>query len=276
MNTLETIIKYLSDDLDNQAMTDFKKQLEEDTGLREEFNFIKQIWHLLEKQLNIEDLPDTTNREELLASIIAEHDIKEFTSAVITKKEMQFKEEFAKLIAINNNKEDRKKPNPGRSNYRLTLFIAAIAAILALVLIPSNDIYTLSSKFYNPSKDPDLEKTVLSSRGDFSNGLYYFKEGNYEAARRVFEQNEEQRNADEAFFYAIACFETGDFERAIALLEELGNTNDKSVSYKSKWYLALIYIKTGNTDQASKLISEIKNTGGIYHKQVHQLAKKLE
>ena len=276
MNNIDTIIKYLSGDLELLSRAEFEKALETIPDLAEEYRSILKIWQLTKKQLAIDDLPDSSEREELIATVLAAHDVEFYRNKAISKKEQELKDELDRIMSTETIKPTVVNKKPGRVIYRLSVMVAALAAILLITLLPGPDLNQLASTYYDPMDDPDLDFYALTSRSVTANGIFLFKEGEFQTARNFFESNLEEMIPMEELFYALSCYETGDQQKAISLLDGLTLSNEYAVSYKTKWYLSLIHIKTGDKQKAIKLLSEVQEDEGIYQRKSKKLLRKMK
>jgi len=276
MNNIDTIIKYLSGDLEPLSKMEFEKALETIPDLAEEYRSVLKIWETSKNLLSIEELPDGTNREEFIAEVIAAYDIQQYRTKTLSKKGQQFKDELARVIQMNTSSSEKSRKGPIKVIYRISIFLVAAAAIFILILMPGSDLIQLASGYYNPMVDPDIEQYNLTVRSERANALLFFKEGNFSEARHSFEKNTDKADSLEQLFYAITCYETGDQNKAFSLLHDLILSNESTVSYKAMWYLSLLLIDQGELEEAQKNLLNISTTEGIYKKKSRRLLRKIK
>jgi hypothetical protein len=275
MNNIDTIIKYLSGDLDSKEKLKFEDLLKKDSEFTKEYHSILSIWRTIENQLKLDELENNSNREEHIAELVAEHDIAQFRNKKESLKEQAFRREIRKLL------EEKKSPilnlkwKSGR-RLRIGLLITSIAAAILLTLLPIKNATILASIYYKPIDDSYLENYAASTRSESLNGFYFFKEGDFDHAKKSFRDRDEAMDYYEEIFYAIACFETGEKSKAVDTLTGLLQSKEPEVSYKASWYLAIFYIKMDEPDEALKILREMQDKKGEYQKKVIKLIRKLD
>lgn len=275
MNNIDTIIKYLSGELDNLARTKFENSLATNSELSHEYESIVTIWEILKDQLSLDDLSDSDDRESFIAEVVAAHDLKQYRSATLSKKEQLFKDKIGKVFSEKSLNSKPTKRKPGSGLYKITLAFVAVAATLLVVVLSGSDYYQLASDYYEPMNDPDLDQYAINSRSEVFNGMYLYKKGDFNAAKKAFENTSDTSDPLESIFYALACYETGDHDNASEILNELTINKNIAIAYKSKWYLCLVLIKNNELQKATELLIELKEAEGIYQKKAKRLFRKL-
>lgn len=276
MNNIDTIIKYLSGDLEPLSKMEFEKALETNPDLAEEYELVLKIWKTAKENLAIEELPDGENREEFIAEIIAAYDIEFYGATSLSKKEQDFKDELAKVMQVSHPIIEKKNESRGKVNYRLSVILLAAAAVFILLVLPGPDINKLASDYYNPLDEVNVEQINFASRSEKSDALLLFQQGEFYPARVSFENNLDKLKPEDKLFYALCCNETGDQKKSLTLLNELSEAAEDTISYKANWYMSLFFIEQGDLKKAKESLSKILEADGIYHKKARRLLRKID
>lgn len=125
---------------------------------------------------------------------------------------------------------------------------------------------------------PNVEAPVVRGVSDKDlqqKAFYAYSNDSYVQAVTDFKALYQQTQKSYYLFYqANALLALNQAHEAIPLLEKQLSFQD-DYSPKSKWYLALAYLKTGQQDQAIKLFQEIKTTQSFNHQEASELLHKL-
>lgn len=276
MNNTERSIKYLSGDLDPQMVADFEKSLASDQDLADEFRPIERIWKIAKQQLTLTDLPDNNNREEVIASVLAAHDLERYRHGNLSSKEENFIKELEKAHKQVSGGKVSSKKIFWRKTAKVYAFVVAAAAAILYLLLPGSDYLKLADSYYNPLNDPHVNEILSTTRSMEGSGIAYFIKGNYGAARNIFEKEQVSLDSPGLFCYAISCIETGDQEKGIHLLREIIAGNSEQVSSIAKWYLSLILIERGDTAEAEKILGEIIETDDSNRNRAKKLVRRMK
>lgn len=276
MNNIERIIKYLSNEMDAEEQRLFKERLSSDSGFKEEFRSIRRIWDITKEKLTLKGLSEVDKREELIAAVIAAHDISFYGTERKSDREKSFQAQLEEIM----NQRPTNKGVHRRANYRIYykagLLVAAAITLLLLILRPSSDLQEVALSYYDPSNDPLLELYTQQTRSQNMKALHFFREGKYETARYYFEENQPpaEQNDVTALFYAISCYETGEADMAVELLHRLLEAGEDAIAYHAKWYLALIYISQDQQIKALPHLNELSEMEGIFSQKAGKLIRK--
>jgi hypothetical protein len=280
MSNIKKIIRYISGDMEREEQEQFRDLLSSDSVLMEEYRSVFRIWEMTKEKLTLTDLPDSEQRDELIAAVIAAYDISTYGTGTSSERESAFKSKLENIMSKPPSKKNRSPAKKHRTIYgAAALLMAAAIALMVIVFNPKSDLEELAISYYDPVNDPLLELYTLQTRSQEIKALNHFKEGNYEAARLSFENNLTSGRRDDdiiSLFYAVTCYETGDPIRALELLEELSESSSDTVSYHAKWYLSLIYIMQDQKNKAQLSLEELAETAGRHRKKVKILLRKSD
>ncbi len=123
----------------------FKKELSEDSTLRNEFESVSPIWDEIRNRLQLKDGPESKDREQLIAEILAEHDIQFYGTNTETKREIAFRKKLRKTMTEAEIPEIRKKRISPRIYSMISLMAAAMITALIFILNPAPDINELNT-----------------------------------------------------------------------------------------------------------------------------------
>jgi hypothetical protein len=278
MNNIERIIKYLSNEMDAEEQHLFKEQLSSDSDFMEEYRSIRRIWDITKEKLTLKELSEVKTREELIAAVNAAHDISFYGTERTSDKEKSFQAQLQEIMNQKHSDKSASRKKNVELYYKGGLLIAAAIALLLLIFRPSSDLKDVALSYYDPSNDPLLELYTQQTRSQNRKALHFFKEGDYESARYYFEESyptAEQSDVN-ALFYAITCYETGESEVAVELLNHLLIAGEDTIVYHAKWYLALIYIGQDQQEMALPYLHQISEKEGIFRNKAEKLIKKSD
>jgi len=284
MNKIEPIIKYLSGEMDQQEASRFDLLRSADPELEKTFQSIQKIWEITRENLMLEDLPEEKIRDQLIAEVIAQHDIERYRDQKLSKKAETFRSSLEKAEAAAHRQEGMQDGRP-RSKWLQTstiLLTAACLVLLFLVLRPSTSLRELAVSYYDPVESELVSQYAFKTRSNEARALQFFRDRNFDAARYYFEIDMETIKNDPMarLFYGITCHETGDTEQAIAVLDPLARStisdSTAKASYHAKWYLSLILVNEGKTEKAIPFLIELSRTEGPFNKNSTRLMRKIE
>ena len=220
---LERIERYLSGNMDEKELHDFKQSLESDV----------QLQH-------------NTREIQLLLAVIdesgVEEKLNEFNSELNTN---------APLIA----------PLRKITIFKKFLIAASVLAIVSfsywLFFYRGNQDEKLYSKYYSP--DPGLS-TVMGHPADydFEKAMVEYKDGEYAKAFDTWSLLLKQRPASDTLIYFVAMAAQGQQKDSLAInrLRQIVS-NPNSTFYKdANWYLGLLYVKKGEPEKAINYIKQ--------------------
>ncbi len=279
MNNIEKIIKYLSDEMHAEESDQFRKELSINSDFSMEYESISNIWKEFQKQLKLEDGPESMDREQLIAEVMAEHDIQFYKQDSVTKKELAFKRKLKQSMTDVQKTTVKEKSRPGpKLISMISLMAAASIAVMILVLSPSPDLGMLTNQYYHPTEDPIFEPFQNRSRSSNSSVMYLFRQGDYKAAKSMIsdEMKKYPDFTELKLLYALSCYELDDFIEAEKNLLQIIETNEGVIAETSRWYLALLNLHNGNNNKASVYLETIKKSGETYKKEAKKLLRKMK
>ena len=290
MKYLTSIIQYLSNDLSTDSREEFEKRLQTDPELESEFRVIQQIHDFLTDRLSVDYPEDSLSREQLIAEIVAQHDLERYGSGDRSRQEKQLTEQIASIAEqeeIRNSehaqgsKQNRHLLSPNRRNLAFWIGAAAAAVILLLVILlpvkmEPGDLYRA---YYQPKDDPVLDEIAHASRSNLMPGIALFEDGEILYAKAYFKEELETNPSDPLLmlYYSICSMETNDYEEAREKLGELIASSPSSMLREAAhWYLSLSLLKLEQPEAVSKHLSLLSESGSIYRENASRLMRKMK
>lgn len=289
MNNTDKIITYLSGEMKQGEADQFDLLRSSDPELENAFQSIKKIWEITRENLMLENLPEEKIRDQLIAEVMAHHDIERYRNLAPTKKTKAFRSALEKAETATLHPQDSRS---WRFHLPTILLAAASLVLLFLVLRPSTNLRELAVAYYDPAGSELASQHAFKTRSNEALALQFFRDRNYKAARYYFEIDLQTIDNDPMarLFYGLSCHETGDTEKAIAVLKELATSaataqagssrqtdnygQADTAAYHAKWYLSLILVNEGKTGEAIPFLIDLSRTEGPFNKKSTRLLRK--
>lgn len=282
MNNIAKIIIYLSGEMDREEASRFELLRSTDPELENEFQSVRKIWELTRENLMLEDLPEEKIRDQLIAEVLAHHDIAMYGDKADTKNTESFRTALRKAESAAGQEEKQQHSRLKWANTTTLLLAAASLVLLVLVLRPSSSLQELAVNYYDPSGSNLALQHAFKTRSNEARALQFFRNMNYDAAEYYFEISPETIEKDPMarLFYGISCYENGDLDKALAVLEDLADPgiskNPDSAAYHASWYMSLILLKEGKIEDAIPYLVDLSRSPGPYNKKSTKLLRKTE
>ncbi len=276
---IKSILSFLSHEMDTEAERKFLEELKGNSELMQEFETIKLIWDEMEKYLAFDTAAGTADKEEIIAEIIAEHDLDHYGTEIDRSGEKALKETLKKMMLSPLPSPEEKKIHT--LNRVIRIGGAAAAAVLVVLLVifyPRYDESQLAANYFDPIGEPVVGTYIASTRGEIAEGITYFKKGAYQLAAGDFkdELKAEPDNRLFQFLYAVSLFETGNKYEAENILKDTVLSGEDPMYETFRWYLVLIYIDSGEQGKALPLLKDICHSGGTYSRKACRLLRKTD
>ncbi len=246
LNYSEFIERYLDEEMGEQELIWFKKELEANTWLQNEVDMRRKV-----------------------------------NKAISDKKLMQYRAQLEKVSAAYENTEKRMPVE----KFRPVIYSSALASIVVLTLIwlfsisrqysteqLFNKYYqsydaTMSFRSAKESLDPDLGIAMQKyEKGDFRGSLVLFK--------KILTLDPSRIGLE--FYSGISYLELKEYDRAGQSFQKVIDQKFNMYIEQAEWYLGLCYVATDDNKNARKQFEEIVNYDGFYGKQAKKLLRKLK
>lgn len=206
------------------------------------------------------------------------------------KNEVAFHTNLKKAVKNNDNESfknlisdlELKVKRPGQKySYSKWLVAASIILLLGLTYFltifnkPStNDLFASYFQPYENVISP-IERSS-DQQGEKALAFYTYEEGDYEVAIILFSKLYKSTKEPYYLFYkANALLTLERANEAVPLLLEHLKTED-ALTEKTKWYLALAYLKKQENQNAKKLLKEVIKDGNYKTKDAEKLLKEID
>jgi len=204
------------------------------------------------------------------------------------KKEVEFQKRIKHAVVKNENDKLKQQLQAFEKEFKITKtrklwWITAAASVLILVTFGiyffnpnySND--ELFAMYFEPAKN--IVHPIVrngDTNNELTNAFIAYQKQDYRLAQQLFEELFQTTQISELLFYeAISFLETNQPDLAIKNLREHQKFAD-ALSDRTKWYLALAYLKQDNREVAKLILKEIvSNTIAFNYKEAKILLKKL-
>jgi hypothetical protein len=245
MSYVDLIIKYLSDDLNQQEASSFEKELESNKELRRAFEQQSAAYQLIRDQLQQRD--EVLFRTKLQEAM--NHDIP------VTKPRKQWL----------------------RSRWYIPLAAACSLAIIISTLVgpPGNE--KVLSRYYDPAADPLVIGFNQETRGGAEPGVLQYRQGNYLQSMELLSVriSEEEGNRELQLFYLLSAIELGRQDEVVGELIEESRDYMELPDQAIIWYSTLALLKSDRREAALETIHPLTLKQGPYRSDAIKLEKVL-
>lgn len=175
---------------------------------------------------------------------------------------------------------DTVKPQQ-RSNYTRWLAVAGIALVLGLSYILTLNNTTSNEELFSNYFEPYRNVIQPIERGRSQQdqktlAFTAYEKGDYKKAVDLFSKLYDSTNESYCLFYkANALLKLEKANEAVPLLLEHLKTKD-TLTEKSRWYLALAYLKLNNKVEAKKTLKKVISEKNYKMKEANELLKKIK
>lgn len=236
------IEEYLSGELKEGELWEFRKQLETDESLRKELQLHLEIYEAVKDQ----------KKWELLNTLS--------TIKSGSKKSERFTIYTWKTQAI----------------AASIVFFIMVGSLLSSGILSNTSV---NESIYNSYFT--TENTILTVRSEntiklqfIDEGLQLFKEGNYQSAIEVL--NQDPSNMLAKLYSGFSYMKIEDFDKAEAAFNEIIMDKENLFFDQAEWNLALCYLITDQTAQAESIFKNIANGNTSYKERAQKILSELE
>ncbi|MDD4373252.1 MAG: hypothetical protein PHG67_04975 [Bacteroidales bacterium] len=238
MKDLEKFKKYISGELEEGDLWEFKKSLEVDASLAAEFELFKSTIgsHINKKHQLMNELNDIRQRHSRGRQIsISWKRISAIAAGVVILLSIGIG-----LIKMQHN-----------TSYQALYDQFFIAE---------------SASFNVRSATNSLEQPVLD-------GMQFYELHNYDAAIEMFEKA--PNNLMGKLYSGLSMMELGEFEEATIKFEAIIKHNDNLFVDQAEWYQSLCQLRIGNRSNAIESLQRIADDNGVYKTKAIKILKEL-
>ncbi len=243
-NNVETIEKYLNDELNDIELKNFERKIKADNTLAKEIGLHREVDNFLYDR-------ETIELREKLSYIYDKTIIKEGNRKVFMTKKIVL------LIAA------------------VLLIIVGIGSLILLQTqsLTNQEIYTKYAQNYNIGSDIRSNSEI-----ELKEAIDYYRNRQYKKALPLFEvyiDNKREINYGVYLCMGISYTETGKNEKAISYFNEIIKNSNIFIE-QAQWYLGLSYLKADKTIKAKEIFEEIStDKKHYYNKKASEIMKFL-
>lgn len=239
MRNFDRIERYIKNELDENELWEFKKDLMNDPQLAEEFAFMRAL-HISTQSAEKFELYGTMNnirhQEEMRGSFLR-----------ITKRNLAYAASLLIFITLG-----------------LSLWYFST--------------YTNIDKIYLAYYQPEpvsfaVRSATMSSDQPVMLGLELFEKKNYSEAIQQLSQS--PNNPMGRLYNGLAYMELGEFHQAIPQFTFILQQEDNLFTDQAAWYLALCHLKTKNQKELEASLRQIASGHSIYRTKARKLMNEL-
>jgi tetratricopeptide (TPR) repeat protein len=174
-----------------------------------------------------------------------------------------------------------------RRQYLIWFKYAAAAVLLLLIasalffILSSNQHYSndkLFSMYYKAYETPgDIRSAIGQNDRNLTLGMQLYDENNYDRAYAQFSQliKTDSANAVALFYAGTSLMALNRFTEAVPFFKAVVANQDVLLTDQSKWYLALVCLKTGDNRDAENILLDLEKTSHYYRNDAKEILNKM-
>jgi tetratricopeptide (TPR) repeat protein len=239
------IERYIAGEMNEAELNWFLRELDGNTGLREEVNLRKKT-----------DL------------VLKNHDMIQLRN---------------KLSEIERNRERHVpvKTTGKRAFIGIAAAVAGLIILGSLTILSNRPLANdeIIAQYYKPYDGVVVSRSSQTGAGDdYSTGLDYYNIHDYKNAALYFSKvlKSNPGNMESTMFYGTSSFEVKNYPAAKESFSKVIDDNNNLFIEDAEWYLALCYLQTNDRNKATDELSIIKNSRSIYSKGAGKILKRLK
>jgi TolA-binding protein len=259
----DLIERYHEGRLEKDELENFEKRLKEDDQLLLDIQYEKNFREL-------------ENKEDILA--FRENVAKEFMAL---KTDTQITN--ASLSAHENATIGRRKIWLLSNNYRITASMTILFGLSILIyFLLQNKASTeerLFAQYFQSYPGDMISRSDTDTSSLMKSAFDYYSSNNFRKASELFSKNLLLHPEDDLtrFFYAQTCIEDEQYNKAVELLSYFERDSTHAFYEQSRWYIALISLKTSNEkEKVIRNFKEIIVRKGYNYRSAMEIVRKLE
>jgi|GEM_PF-6842801 len=161
---------------------------------------------------------------------------------------------------------------------------AAIAAMILLALLPILTSFMASEQELLYARYVDVYPNNIpiyrgeTDKADIMFAMAEYETGNFNKAKQMLEElNRSQPASSPTYFYEqVARLHLGEYEVAQKGLSVYLDADSSEYQHAAKWYIALIHLRNGDTEQAALQLLELQKADGRYSRKSADLLQDLK
>jgi tetratricopeptide (TPR) repeat protein len=188
-----------------------------------------------------------------------------------------------KLSEIEKNREIRIPSKANKKRFPISIAAAAAGLIIMGSIVFwggkhfTND--EIITQYYNTYEEVSVSRSLHSDAGnDYSTGIEYYNIHDFKNAAIYFSKvlSNDPNNMESTMLYGTSNFEVKNYPEAKRSFSKVIDNNNNLFIEDAKWYLALCYLQTNDMTKASDELAAIKNSKSIYRKNAGEILRKIK
>ncbi len=155
----------------------------------------------------------------------------------------------------------------------IVIFLVS-GGLLGHFMSSSNSPDALYSTYFNPENSLLSVRSGESLNSSLREGMYYYEQGRYEDAIKVFEA--EPGNLIGTLYTGFSLMSLEKYEQAEAKFVEIINDKDNLLIDQAEWNLGLCYLKSGELLKADDVFRKISADNTIYSKDAKTILQQMK
>jgi tetratricopeptide (TPR) repeat protein len=246
MKRVDSMLAYLSGEMDREEAARFEQELAEDRELRESYRQVERAYRLMAEQLKRKD-------------------------------EEAFQEALRKAMG------PMPVPSSGRKGIRRPgwYVLAALAAgftLLVVILLTGRGNSSLYSSFFHPEQDPVILAFSPETRGQESTAILHYYRGDFRTCLELTgaRLREDPEDSSALLFHLLSALHLDEEGEALLLVENAQTGMQSTLGRTLAWYRALALVKNGREDEAIRVLGQLLEDPGPYERDAHKLQARLK
>ena len=156
-----------------------------------------------------------------------------------------------------------------------SLFVVILLGYLALPGPSPEEVYVAYYQPYPNLINPAQRSVEISEETALERAMRAYDEQRYVQALALFEQGDISSEPGYTFYYAVSHLALNQPQRAIPLLEQVTQYQERLFYQPALWYLALAHLKMNDTAAALPYLEEVASRQGDYAREAQEVLEEL-
>lgn len=280
MDYTELFDRYLDGKLKGKELKDLERRLESDPALKDELERFRVLDTVAENSIDKDSSAEEISKVDEATDKLSLEDISEFGKAKrglpdsdLSDFEQVMKKAEARYFSMGITKHDK---------IRFVWYGSAAALIIAVLISgyflfrdsqqKKADLYAV---FFKPYIKSEKIFELTRSNDDFYYAVKVFEAGDFSRAALLFDNLSDSSELEVyALFYAgLTSIEQGRWEDAISSFIQVIGCGENQISYGSRWYLGLCYLRIDNEEAARNQFVALSIEKNLYSRKARQILR---
>jgi tetratricopeptide (TPR) repeat protein len=283
MDYTELFDRYIDGQLEGKELEDFERKLEIDPDLKDELEKFRKLNAVAERSIGRDESTEGEAEVDSETEVLSKEDISEFGKGKRASTDNDLSD-FQQVL------KDAEKGYlmEGKTPFnRIRLMWYTSAAVLIIALSTATYFFIRNSQqrtadlyaaFFEPYIKSDKVFELTRSSDDFYYAVQVFEAGDFSRATVLFSNlSDSSELRVYALFYAgLTSIELGRWEDAINSFKQAIGCGENQMSYVSRWYLGLCYLRIDDEESAKKQFEVLSSEKNPYSRKARQILRILD